>query len=1161
MDFGLKEGWAMPRTRGRRLGWRHSLAALVGIGFLESLAVAHGSALPSGQAQATAASGNPEIATLEAVRGGVAILRLGLPQEALPSMPLQLNDIVVTKQGRATVRIHSDGTLLRIGPDSHVQINETAGSSDVVVFFGRLWAHVVRQRRLSRFRGGAMSAAIRGTEVSLAVSVEGDESRLSVLEGQVEAETDAGNLMLSGGESAVGRRGSAPRPGVGVRPQDAVQWALYYVPVIYFETGDLAEGPWRASVRESTEAYRAGDLQGAIDRLASVDVQALQDPRIFTYRASLLLATGSVDAATTNLEQALKLVPNDSDALALQSIIAVANNDTDNAFATARRAIEANPKSASARIALSYASQARFDLEGARESLSTAVELDPMDALAWARLAEIRSSQGYLDEALAAAKKAVELEPSLSRTRTVLGYAYLTRVQTREAREAFQKAIGLDGDDPLPRLGLGLARIRDGELTEGSRDIEVAVSLDPAASVVRSYLGKAYFEARRASLDKREYDVAKDSDPNDPTPWFYGAIAEQTTNRPVEALQSLEKAIELNDNRAVYRSRLLLDSDLAARSASLGRVYSDLGFQELALVEGWSSVNVDPSDYSAHRLLADSYATLPRHEIARVSELFQSQMLQPLNTTPIQPRLGESNLFLLGAQGPGALAFNEFNPLFNRDHVNVQGNFLVGEDDTLSGEAIVSGIYRKFSFSAGYSGFGTDGFRENNDQKDHLATVFAQAELSSSTSVQAEYRYRDNEYGDLAQRFFPDDFSSSQRNTEQKHYARVGVRHAFAPGSILLGSLTYEGDRLHFQDQNDVLMLAANLPRTAIGSELQHLFRSSHINLTTGLGYFNIDARLDARIVLDPNFIPPPDNVLENTLGLDSKHLNAYAYSYINPLEQVTLTAGVSGDFLSGDPEALVGEQGEVNPKFGISWRPRPGTTLRGAAFRAVRRTLIADQTLEPTQVAGFNQFYDDSTNGTRAWRYGGAIDQKFTAGLFAGAEYSKRDLGIPFLTLGEDETVPEVETEEANEQLVRAYLFSTPHPQVALRAEYLFERSESQGFTFLPAKLDTHRVPLGIRFFYASGFTVSVTTTYFNQYGDLVRFSSVTGEDIPQSGSDEFWTVDAGISYRLPNRYGFLAVGGTNLLDEKFHFFHSDIRNPLIQPTRRIVARITLAF
>ena len=283
----------------------------------------------------------------------------------------------------------------------------------------------------------------------------------------------------------------------------------------------------------------------------------------------------------------------------------------------------------------------------------------------------------------------------------MLGFAYLTQVKTKQAKDAFEKAIALDQADPLPRLGLGLAKIREGNLDEGGRDIEIAASLDPNNSLVRSYLGKTYYEEKRTALDEREYAVAKELDPKDPTPWFYDAIAKQTTNRPVEALHDLQKAIELNDNRAVYRSRLLLDADLAARSASLGRIYSDLGFQQLALVEGWKSVNTDPSNFSAHRFLADSYSVLPRHEIARVSELLQSQLLQPINITPIQPRLAESNLFLISAGGPGALSFNEFNPLFNRNGVAVQASGLVGENNTYAGEGVVSGIYKKASFSVG----------------------------------------------------------------------------------------------------------------------------------------------------------------------------------------------------------------------------------------------------------------------------------------------------------------------------------------------------------------------------------------------------------------------------------------------------------------------------
>ena len=107
----------------------------------------------------------------------------------------------------------------------------------------------------------------------------------------------------------------------------------------------------------------------------------------------------------------------------------------------------------------------------------------------------------------------------------------------------------------------------------------------------------------------------------------------------------------------------------------------------------------------------------------------------------------------------------------------------------------------------------------------------------------------------------------------------------------------------------------------------------------------------------------------------------------------------MSGDSLD------VGDKDQFNPKFGITWNPFPATTVRAAVFRVLKRTLITDQTLEPTQVAGFNQFFDD-VNGTEAWRYGGAIDQKFTKDIFGGVEFSKRDLKVPFLDTDEILTI-----------------------------------------------------------------------------------------------------------------------------------------------------------
>ena len=476
--------------------------------------------------------------------------------------------------------------------------------------------------------------------------------------------------------------------------------------------------------------------------------------------------------------------------------------------------------------------------------------MEPDNALAWARLSELWLSFGERNEALKAAQKATALNPNLSRTQTVLGFAYLSQVKTRESKEAFEKAIQLDQGDPLPRLGLGLARIRDGDLANGRKEVEVAASLDPNNSLIRSYLGKAYYEEKQEKLSSDQYKMAKEFDPMDPTPLFYDAILKQTTNRPVEALHDLQQAIELNDNRAVYRSKQMLDEDLAARSAALARVYTDLGFQQRALVEGWKSVNTDPSDFSGHRFLADTYSALPRHEIARVSELLQSQLLQPLNMTPIQPRLAESNLFLISAGGPGSLSFNEFNPLFNRDGITFQGSGLWGENDTWAGEGVLSGIYKKASFSVGYSHFETDGWRENADQDDDIANAFVQLELSPETSIQGEYRYRDNERGDTTLRFFEDDFVPTLRQEDKTDSWRLGFRHSFSPSSTLIGNFSYqEADR----DQSFFYLYDLGSPPPAEflvgltsddragGGELQYLFGSKPVNIVIGAGYFDLD--------------------------------------------------------------------------------------------------------------------------------------------------------------------------------------------------------------------------------------------------------------------------------------------------------------------------------
>jgi FecR protein/Tetratricopeptide repeat len=993
------------------------------------------------------------------------------------------------------------------------------------------------------------NAAITGTE--FLVQVDEHETGVIVYEGRVQVSNAAGSVPVGADERATARAGQAPITAAMVHPRDAVQWTLYYPPVI------STAGPLNASLQQAAQA----------------------------------LAVGRVDEAQDRLTRLLAQHPTNSAALALQSIIALTQNNMTLARELAQRAVIAQPASAAARIAMSYVQQAAFDQPGAQESLQRAVHDHPDDALAWARLAELRLSTGYLDEGLAAAKRASSLDPGLALTQTVRGYGYLTEIKIPQAIDAFDEAIDLDQAAPLPRLGLGLAKIRKGELAAGRQDIENAVALDPGNSLIRSYMGKAYYEEKRDRLAGSQYEMAKTLDPKDPTPWFYDAIRKQTENRPVEALHAMQTSIALNDNRAVYRSRLQLDQDLATRSASQARIYSDLGFEQLALVKGWQSVNTDPANYSAHRLLSDSYSTLPRHEIARVSELLQSQLLQPINLTPVPPELAEENLFILEGAGPAKPAYLEFNPLFTRNRLALQADGLAGSNSTWADDVVHNGVYNNWSWSAGQFHYQSDGYRDNNDQDQNIYDLFVQGALSYQTSVQAEYRDRRIKNGDLVQRFEPEDFSHTQREKITDQTVRLGLHQVFTPGSEVIASLIYLYN--HNNDVNDTVPQAvpplgtlttafdAEHPlNQGLTAEIQHIYRASAFKLVSGAGYYTTDGKLKATV--DVSLTPPSPLIPDRSIFRDTEqnwsHKNAYVYANIPYGQTLMMTAGASYDDLSLDQDtettttltglpvpptstpskSKIGVQ-KLNPKLGLTWLPWKNTTLRAAAFRTITRSLVSNQTIEPTQVAGFNQFYNDQT-GTKADVYGLAADQVITQDLSSGVEYSWRNTSVPY-----ESTPANIDQVDWDEGFGRAYLYWTPTRRVATSAEYQYEDfKRDSAFTgeFQATRLQTQRVPLTASYFHPLGFFAHVRTTYYDQQGKFNTNAAGFLQNQPtEDKNDQFWLVDASIGYRLPKRYGFISVGVSNLFDENFKFVDTDPFNPQVYPQRFFFSRLTLSF
>ncbi|MCB1596583.1 MAG: FecR domain-containing protein [Gammaproteobacteria bacterium] len=1081
----------------------------------------------------TVASGSRQceawVARLISSQGSLNLRRSGLARVSQPGLnePLCVGDVLeVGPFSRAALEL-PDQTVVSVDQDTIVTFAAPADDKRTWLDILRGAIHVIsRDPRALRVITPFANAGIEGTEFF--VGVGGDATTVIVYEGRVKVENSAGAATAASGESVLARAGSAPVLQQIVRPRDAVVWTLYYPPT---GTGPLP------------------DAAAAEPAVPSVD--------FYVGRAEQRLAVGQVSAAEADLTSALSLAPGSAEVLARQSVIVLTRDDTEAAARLADQAVAAAPDSAAARLAQSYVRQARFDLPGAISDLEAGVAAHPDNALLRARLAELWLASGEFGRSEAEAKAALAADPQLSLAHAVLGFVELSHIRPGAARDSFVEAIRLEPNAPLPRLGLGLAKIRDGELEAGRKDIEIAVILDPNNSLVRSYMGKAYFDEKRDKLAASQFDIAKGLDPNDPTPWFYDAIRRQTVNDPVGAILGVQKSVELNDNRAVYRSRLELDQDLAARSAALGKIERNLGFEELALREGWQSIALAPADYSGHRLLADNYSFLPRHEIARVNELLQSQILQPQNMTPIQPQLAEANLFVLDNAGPTAIAFNEFNPLFSRDRLAIQASAVVGNQGTWGGDSVLSGIEGPWSFSVGGFHFETDGFQENNDLTVDTGNAFVQFQQSVDTSFFMEIRSTHREEGDLVLRFEPADNSSLPRQDEDSSSVKLGARHNFSNRSTLLALFAYQtASPSDFSRTSDYVF---GIDSDAYVGELQWLYRADRWSLVTGARYYGADQTNDLMFVY-PIPDPPFEETYSSTTTTRPENFSTYAYLSVELTPTLVGTLGLASDNISGS----VYDRDEISPKFGAIWRPTADTTVRVGAFQTLNSPMPTrddiQPSLEPTAVGGFNQFFA-GVEAERDRRYGLGVDQRFGEYLFAGAEVSKRKIDLPIaIQTPPPEPGFSVVTTRVDESNARAYLYWIPSPNTSASLNYQYDLAEYDD-NFAPygfRTLETHRFPFNASYYAANGFSFGLTPTFVHQRGKFQDFNPPF--DLSRD-DDDFWVVDGYVQYRLPNRWGVVRLEGGNLFDSSFKFQDVDPENPRILPERLILLKLTVAM
>ena len=1108
------------------------------------------------------------------------------------------NSVVSLLLSDRSVATFEAGTVLQIRPP-----HQLGAEPGLHLFQGLLYFFHRGEPNQIQVLTHAMMAGVKGTEFVLKVEVvDGvEQTRIYMMDGVVQVTNGLGYFDVTNGQSAVATVGTAPVRTAGFIARNILQWCLYYPAVL-----DSSEVPLtveeREALRESLEAYRSGDLLAALAKYPPGRRPRSDAERV--YYAGLLLSVGQV----TETEDILSELRT-TDALgriarlagALRQLIAAVKREDIPPLPS--------PQLASEFLAASYYAQSRAirttSLETALDLANRAKAASPEFGFAWVRVADLEFSFGRTTRAREDLEKGLALTPRNAQALALKGFLLAGQNQTREAIEQFDRALAVDGGLGNAWLGRGLCRIRRGDWAGGREDLLLAAAIEPERSLLRSYLGKAYAVAGETKLATHELKLAKNLDPNDPTSWLYSALLNEKDNRINDAVRDLERSEELNDNRSVYRSGLLLDQDQAVRSANLARIYQEAGMDNVALREASRAVSYDYANYSAHLFLANSYDTL--RDPNRINLRFE---------TPAEAEYLIANLLSPASAGvlSTALSQQEYSRLFDQNRLFLSSSTEYLSRGAWNQSASQYGIFGQSSYSLDASYRWDPGQRVNNDFEDLGLSLQFKQQLTSQDTLYFQAARDKSSGGDLYEYYDPSTQANpGLRTTElQEPFLALGYHREWQPGVHTLFLASYLKDTYDVFNPNWLGILAnvSNTVPSAVQSfdatqtyrntiqlysfEGQQIWQKERTTTICGAlfqaGQFNTSNLLELPFPVGSILPDPP---ADQSFETDFQRISLYGYESWRVWEPVQLTIGLTYDHLvfpQNFRSAPLTEGTETtdawSPKAGIVWTPGSNTVVRAAWSRSLGGASL-DQSLrlEPTEVAGFNQSFRSlipesvagSIAGARFETFGLSLEQRFPTGTYLGLSgellKSKADQTIGFYGLTNDvPLIPDADIAQvANmrehfDYEERSLLFTVdqlvgPWLSLGLHYRLSYARLQDDLVAFGDSIIISTDYPVTPKYRpeavlqqltlqavlnHPSGLYAGVFGTWYSQ--DNYGTTAPPG--------DSFWQVNLLAGYRSPRRRVDLQVGVLNLTGQDYKLNPLNLYNELPH-TRTFVTRL----
>ena len=285
--------------------------------------------------------------------------------------------------------------------------------------------------------------------------------------------------------------------------------------------------------REKTLAQAAASVASGTGEQAQIEarLQALgymgeepdaaageqSSPEIHNNLGRIHLGDGNPEKALDEFEKALKLDPENADALL--NIAAIHRGDGKVELAThfIERALAVNPSSIGALAQLAEIQRDRGELDEAIRLFSAALDIDDSQPFVWMGAGDVLQRAGRFEAAVKAFETVLELDPDSFKARYNLGVTYSNMGREDDALAIYAQAIELDPTHPeaaSARNNLGAMRLARGEKDAALEHFEAALAAAPFNLESRYNAALIYLERDRSDEAIALLEEAAKLEPN-----------------------------------------------------------------------------------------------------------------------------------------------------------------------------------------------------------------------------------------------------------------------------------------------------------------------------------------------------------------------------------------------------------------------------------------------------------------------------------------------------------------------------------------------------------------------------------------------------------------------------------------------------------------------